>query len=55
MKRLKKERDDALRELQDSLAGAEKAQASLANLREQMRLCESRQARRTARALAADW
>jgi aspartate oxidase len=54
--RLIQERDDALRELRDTLAGVERTQATLSRLQEQIAGCESCQARRRAKALASqDW
>jgi hypothetical protein len=55
MLRLRQERDEALEELRYTLMETERAQAALTRAREQMNECEACKARRTAKALAADW
>jgi hypothetical protein len=53
--RLLGERDAALEELRYALMETERTQASLNRLREQVAECSACRARRTAKALAADW
>lgn len=55
MQRLKRESDDALRELQQILEGVEETEGTLSNLREQIQRCDACQERRRARAKSQDW
>ena len=51
----RKERDDGLREIRDTMGVVERAHASVTRVREQMAGCGECVARRTAKAEAADW